>query len=236
MLKKYTPIIFLDFYSKIKYTKHNSNYLGLKTEDVFTSIYSKNSWGNNDSVSGVGSSLKHTKKIIPQLNELIDKLKITSLLDLPCGDFNWIKNIDLSKVNYLGADIVPEIITVNKKKHEQDFIKFQKINLITDKLKSFDAILIRDCFVHFSYLDIKKSLKNIKDSKSEYLITTTFTKQAINYDITTGDWRPINLEKVPFNFPPPIMLIKEQYNPNFKKEFRGKSLGIWKISELEQFI
>jgi len=229
-------LILLDFYSKLKYTKRKSRYLGLNTETVFTTIYSQNRWGNNDSVSGVGSSLNQTKEIIPQINELINKLKIRSMLDLPCGDFNWMKNVNLSELKYLGADIVEEIIITNKEKHERDNIKFKRIDLITDQFTSYDAILIRDCFVHFSYLDINKALKNIKKSGSKYLITTTFTKQRINYNITTGDWRPINLEKAPFNFPKPMLVIKEQYNVNFKKEFRAKALGVWEISELEKFI
>lgn len=53
----------------------------------------------------------------------------------------------------------------------------------------------------------------------------------LNYDIVTGDWRPINLEKAPFNFPTPMLVIEEQYDENFKKEFRAKLLAIWRIDD-----
>ena len=71
-----------------------------------------------------------------------------------------------------------------------------------------------------------------KKSKSTYLLTTTFKKQSVNYDIVTGDWRPINLLKKPFNFPKPIMVIEENSPKGYKKEWRGKSLSLWRISDL----
>jgi hypothetical protein len=83
--------------------------------------------------------------------------------------------------------------------------------------------------VHFTYRDIFLALKNIKRSNSEFFLTTTFIGIEQNEDIPTGEWRAINLQKPPFNFPAPIRLI-DDYDVNTKAR---KSLGLWRISDLE---
>jgi hypothetical protein len=37
------------------------------------------------------------------------------LLDIPCGDFNWMKLLNLG-VDYIGADIVGELIAENRRR------------------------------------------------------------------------------------------------------------------------
>jgi hypothetical protein len=233
LLKKIIPSIILDFYAKKKYSKSQSPFFNKDAKTVFTNIYNSNKWNNNESVSGIGSTIENTTKIVSVLNNVFHQLEIKTLLDIPCGDFNWIKNINLNEVNYTGADIVPELIDSNIKSYSNLTINFKELNLIKDSLPQSDLILVRDCFVHFSYDDINNSMKNICASNSKYLMVTTFTKHNLNYDITTGDWRPINLEKAPFNFPKPILIIEEQVHPEYIKETKGKSLSIWKIDDLK---
>jgi len=33
---------------------------------------------------------------------LFEELEISSILDIPCGDFNWMKEINLDKYKYIG--------------------------------------------------------------------------------------------------------------------------------------
>ena len=232
-LKKIIPSIILDFYAKKKYSKNQSPFFNKDAKTIFTNIYNSNKWNNNESVSGVGSTIENTTKIVAELNKVLVQLNIQSLLDIPCGDFNWMKNVSFDKINYTGADIVEELIDSNKKKHLNSNVNFKVLNLVENTLPQSDLILVRDCLVHFSYADINKAIQNILTSDSKYLMATTFTKHAINYDITTGDWRPINLEKTPFNFPKPILIIEEQVHPEYIKETKGKSLAIWKIDDLK---
>ena len=51
------------------------------------------------------------------------------------------------------------------------------------------------------------------------------------YDITTGEWRTLNLSLKPFSFPPPLALIDEQCSEG-EGEFRDKCLGLWRIKDL----
>ena len=200
---------------------------------VFSFIYQNNSWGNKESVSGPGSTLSATKNIRKNLPELFEKYNIKSVLDLPCGDFNWMNHMTLDGIEYLGADIITDLIENNKKKYETSSRRFKCINLLEGGLPEVDLIFVRDCLVHLSYKDIIMALNSIVNSNSKYLITTTYYKEYSNTDIITGDWRKINLQKPPFNFPNPQMLIRE-FPP--APESNDKSLGLWRIKDIKNSI
>ena len=140
-------------------------------------------------------------------------------------------------INYLGADIVESIIKKNTSKYSSELVSFTKLdvtsNVIQDK---FDLILVRDLFIHFSNADIFKSLQNIKNSHSKYLLTTNYNDTQINNDIITGSFREINLMREPFNFPKPLYEINDSGNikrPNTNILYKNKFLSLWNISNLE---
>ena len=81
---------------------------------IFTEIYESNSWTSSESRSGLGSELISTETIRKELPEVFKKFNIKSVLDIPCGDFNWMSNVDLKEVHYIGADIVENMIEDNK--------------------------------------------------------------------------------------------------------------------------
>lgn len=206
--------------------------LGRRTpEQVFSRIYHKNKWRGAESRSGKGSDLDQTKILIEELAKIFRDRNITSVLDIPCGDFNWMKHVDLSGIEYVGADIVPDLIAANNEAFGGGDLKFVVCDLISDELPRSQLIFVRDCLVHLSFEHGLQAIENIKRSGATYLLTTTFPEQSENLDIATGEWRRINLQSEPYNFPEPIMLMNENY---FKEDQRNrdKSLGLWKISDL----
>jgi len=229
-MKKFIPNWLLVWYRNIK--KNNSKFRNMNTKEVFTEIYNTNFWKSSESISGTGSEVKQTATLINDLDKLLSDMKIESVLDLPCGDFKWMQKVDLSKIDYVGADIVEELIMSNRNQYkERGNIKFKVLNLITDPLPKSDMIIVRDCLVHLSYEDIKNAIKNIKSSGSKYLLTTTFTNHRLNHDIVTGHWRPLNLQKEPFNFSSPIIIINENCTQD-NGEFKDKSMALWDISKV----
>ena len=63
-------------------------------ESVFTQIYTNNGWRNQESVSGDGSTLRETRVVRQVLPAIIARYDVQVLLDIPCGDCNWIRAID----------------------------------------------------------------------------------------------------------------------------------------------
>jgi len=203
------------------------------TEEIFTNIYKSNAWDGKNSISGKGSDVDQTKIITKELSSLFSNLNISTMLDMPCGDFYWMKNADLSNIDYTGADIVKELIQENTEKYGGGSIRFRYMNLIEDKLPKVDLIFCRDCLVHFSFADVFSALENVCNSQSEYLLTTTFTGRKDNYDILTGQWRPLNFELAPFVLPKPLRIIDEGCTED-GGAYEDKSLGLWRIADIRK--
>ena len=179
----------------------------MSIKNTFTSIYHHpTGWGSNESKSGVGSEIKSTQNLRKELLFLFLKYKINSILDVPCGDFNWFSQMDFTDIKYTGGDIVEDLITLNKIKYPN--FEFLSIDITKDFLPKNDLVMTRDCFVHLSNNNILKSIDNIKKSGSKFLLTTSFTKFHDNVDIHDGGWREVNLMIEPFNLKP-IYLINE---------------------------
>jgi len=213
------------------FEKQASKGATLSLSEIFHYIYQTNFWCGPDSVSGEGASRNQTHQIETELPALLKTLQVDVLLDLPCGDFSWMQSIKLPVSRYIGADIVPELIAENHRRYGSQRRQFMKLDLINEPLPTADLLFCRDCFVHLSIADIFSALDRIKQSQITYLLTTTFPNCQENEDITTGDWRLVNLEKPPFNFPTPLRLINEQCSESGGL-YRDKSLGLWQVQNL----
>src|SRR3954471_18881233 len=86
---------------------------GQSIEEIFTTYYRENVWINDESVSGDGSTLEYTKNLRQELPLLFETLQINSILDAPCGDFNWFREVSRGPISYVGGDIVPDLIQRN---------------------------------------------------------------------------------------------------------------------------
>lgn len=168
--------------------------------EVFQYIYVKKIWqGSKRTRSGGGSTLENTRGIRKQLPRLLAQYNIRTLLDVPCGDFYWMKEVPLKDVNYIGGDIVKELIEVNRRTYDLSGVSFDHINLIEDKLPDADLLICRDCFVHLSLENISRCLENVRSSKLKYMLVTSFVDTSENEDILTGEWRRVNMEVAPFH-------------------------------------
>lgn len=193
---------------------------------TFREILRTNHWAG-ESVSGKGSTDDQTRALRAALPPFLARLGVRTLLDVPCGDGDWIASLPLPGVRYIGGDLLPELVERNQARHAAPDRHYQTIDLLTTPLPAADLLLCRDCLVHLSYADIELALANIRRSPVTWLLTTTFPDERENRDITTGDWRPLNLERHPFNFPPPVALLVEECTEG-DGVFRDKSLGLWR--------
>ena len=195
----------------------------LKT--VFSEIYHNNTWNDSESASGRGSTLARTAVIRTELPALLRRLKVASVLDAACGDFNWMRLVELPDIKYIGADIVPELIANHQRLYGGSGRVFMIADISRDRLPQVDAILSREFLIHLSFARIRRVLSNFRKSGAEYLLCTTHTTIRENIDCPDGGWRSLNLQLSPFNFPAPLELIVEDGD-------LGKCLGVWRLREL----
>ncbi|MDR2829780.1 MAG: class I SAM-dependent methyltransferase [Methanobrevibacter sp.] len=195
----------------------------------FAKIYEKNIFGSFESKSRPGSELIKTSKIRELLPQLFQKYKIKSLLDAPCGDFNWMKTLNLDNIDYLGVDIVKDLIEDNTKYYSKPHIKFKKMDVRFDTLPKVDLILCRDLLQHLPTSDIFDVLDSFKKSKSKYLLIGSYPKTIRNWDISLGGFMPINLLKKPFLLGEPLLKIKE----NNDGYLTDRYLYLYKINDLQ---
>ena len=197
---------------------------------LFQEVYRRNHWGSTESVSGPGSTLEATEDIRRELPDYWKRLGVRNLVDMPCGDFNWMRSIVHHLDRYQGIDVVPEIIERNGQL-DVPGTHFRVGNLLKDPIPEADAILVRDCLVHFSYRDIKRALANIRRSRIQYLFTTTYPDEE-NRDYHSGSWwRPLNLVAPPFSFPDPLSYIDDGWSAGAGRR-HTKKLGVWPISAI----
>ena len=201
----------------------------LNRNGIFEDWCRRNENRSLESKSGPGSSLSQTHILRAELERLIGELRITSLLDIPCGDFNWMKDVNLGDVRYIGADILGDVIAENRKKYGSSAREFRLLDLTRDRIPRTDLILCRDCLPHLSYRLIRKALAAVKRSGARYFLTTTYPAHSENLDIYTGNWRPLCLTALPFKFPPPLRSIDEQCP---QEGCQDKSLALWAVEDI----
>ena len=203
----------------------------LDAASAFGYAYRRNLWGGADTPSGAGSSVAHTSTVAARLPGLLHRLEARTLLDLPCGTCHWMVRVDLAGVRYIGADIVPEVVDEAQRRCGAPDRQFLVLDLIRSDLPPADVLLCRDCLVHLSFADIANAIENVRRSAITYLLATTFTNEQGFRDIVTGDWRPLNLQRPPFSFPPPLELLMEDCTEH-DGAFADKALGLWRVRDL----
>ena len=193
-------------------------------KDRFKSIYAQRFWSSEESISGTGSTEHFTQNLRSWLPEVVARYDIQSIVDAPCGDFNWMRlTLPDMDVTYTGMDIVDALIAENTKNYTDEGISFAVTDICADPLPPCDLLIVRDCLFHLSFRDINRFLKNIATLDYKYLLTTTHLVEADhrNKDIATGDFRLIDLMATPFNFPAVAILDRVEDYPeghNVKRE------------------
>lgn len=203
----------------------------MDVKSKFTKVYEDNIFGGEESRSGEGSNLEQTRVIREELPKLLADLKIMTMLDAPCGDWNWMRATDLGSTKYTGVDIVEPLIESNRVKYGSPTVQFACLDIANEELPRADLIFSRDCLVHLSFEDAFKVLRNFQRSGATYLLTTTFADRKSNADLGRRFWRPLNKQVSPFNFPAPLRTINERCTEG-GGGFADKSLGLWALKDI----
>jgi SAM-dependent methyltransferase len=196
----------------------------------FSAIYKNRVWLNDrqsGSLSGLGSELESTKSIRQRIPDLLESLGSRVVLDVGCGDFNWMKEVQV-RCTYIGADIVREVIEANSAIYGSQNRTFQVLDATCDPLPAADTVLCREVLFHLSFRDVWLLVENVRKSGASFLIATNDSALTLNADIVSGDCRTLNLQRPPFSFPSPVLAIPDDC------VVPGRILAVWKVSALPQ--
>ncbi len=233
-LKSYYILLFLPFFFVTIYCSNKP------LEKVFTDIFKSNVWAyESETVSGVGASLHYTENMRKELSALIKKYNIKTILDMGCGDFNWMKHVISDDITYIGMDVVKEIIENNSAKYATHTISFIHDEVSTAQLPRVDLIICRDIIPHLSYQWAMLLLKNIKQSGSKYVLLTTYgdeareNKNLTEQEIGVANY-PVTMQKLPFNLGEPLDLFNENCPYPYFGITPDKVLGLWDAEDLDK--
>lgn len=207
---------------------HELRFRRTSRQDVFTRVYESTAWGSQESGSGTASELRATGNVREWLPDVLSRLGAKSLLDAPCGDWNWMQHVDLSGLDeYYGVDIVQPVIEQNAAKFGGPHRHFAVADLTCDTLPQADAILCRDALVHVSYQDAAKILVGFAATGATWLLLNTYPEVSRNRNQFTGHrWRRLNFRLEPFGFPEPLEMVPDGGDVD------PSQLSVWRLPEL----
>lgn len=201
-------------------------------ESIFTS--NGHLYGRVDidtySVCGCGSQLdSSTENLRTNLYSFLKKHKINSIADIPCGDYWWMRYVDLHDISYVGGDIITAQVQKLREKFPDK--EFKRLDIRIDKLPDVDLLFCRDCLFHFSEIDKRKALNNYATSGIKYILMSNHPESINNVDIKTGDFGHINWQLAPWSFSAPIDKL---YDSN--KGYDTKELQLYTREQITNYL
>jgi hypothetical protein len=196
--------------------------------EVFRHHYEVNKWGNEESVSGAGSTIRYTENIRKMIPKLVGELGVLVILDAPCGDYHWFRMIDWeTEITYIGGDIVEPLVERNRSLYGKENTRFINLDIVHDDLPSADLWLCRDCLFHLSNRDALLVMNNFLQSDIRYLLTSTHPNCRRNRDTRTGSFRLLNLQLPPFSLGEPLRVMDD-----WIEGFPVRQLALWEQEAL----
>lgn len=197
----------------------------------FATIYRTGVWQCGDSAapsSGLGSTLEVTEPLRHALPGLVRELDVRTLLDIGCGDYTWMRDVELG-CDYVGIDIVESVIEAN----HAAFSGPSRTFLLTDAVEGLgelraDLVLCREVLFHLSFADARALLRNALATGCTHLLLTSDDATVFNSDIESGDFRVVNLRQRPFSLPEPARRIEDS------RLVEGRYLGLWSAAAVRR--
>lgn len=210
----------LNYFIKQSFQNIGSRVEKITNQQTFEDIYNNKIWNDghdNIPLSGPGSSLANSLKCSQLLDTFIYEHNCKSVLDLGCGDLNWITKSHFfndTSFEYTGVDVVSTLIHIHSKTYPnktficKDLVKWNDIGFQS-------IIILRDVIFHLKNNEIRKIFRNIKH-KFDYLLITNCLNNT-NTDFF-DKWRfsQRNIHMAPFNISRnyEIMINESKFNRN----------------------
>ena len=200
-------------------------------KNVFETIAATNHWGSVESVSGLGSTLSYTYNLRHELAGFLRDFKVKTLFDAPCGDFNWMRAVDVPDgMTYIGGDIAAPIVEANAAKYTSETRRFVEFDITKDAFPEADLWFCRDCLFHLPFALIVRALRGFCRSNIPFVMMTTHlnTTNFENRDIKAGDFRLLDFHLAPFNLPRDVLYLF----PDYVYSFPRREMCVWSREQI----
>ena len=157
--------------------------------EQFEKIYKNKEWGKSrlypkHGGSGMGSSVEYLRGLISVLQEYILERKISSFLDIGCGECEWQRTINWEQLNckYIGIELLPDLV----KRVSSDLAGRKNMTLIQGdclqmSLPKTDVVFIKEVFQHWPI--------HLTNNLLEKLCTTSTNCLTYNCDASSSFFR-----------------------------------------------
>lgn len=145
--------------------------------ETFSNIYRTGAWSEQFSMplSGPGSTVENSLPVIDIITTLHAEGSISSILDVGCGDLEWIQSVEpirTRKLRYYGLDLVPEVIERNKAHHS--WFRGACENALECRKFDADLVLIKDVAFHMTNPQISQLLEILRRSTWRYCLLSCY--------------------------------------------------------------
>lgn len=162
---------------------------------AFSAIYERNTWGAG---SGVGSMREHVQPYVVMLQRFLRDYEIASVVDLGCGDWQFAQLIDWGGVQYLGLDVVEDVVEANRAKFATDSIDFD-VARFGKPLPPADLVVCKDVLQHLPLAFVSHYLSEFRKRYEHVLVTNdVYPDEWTNVEIAAGAGRAIRPDLEPF--------------------------------------
>jgi SAM-dependent methyltransferase len=193
---------------------------GKSPREIFTAIYREGRWGGTAGAfhSGSGSGVEHADRYAEAVKSFIRERGVRSVVDLGCGDFRVGARLLDVNVDYIGVDVVEDLVRRNQAEHGGARVRFRCLDAIEEPPPPADLCLVRQVLQHLSNAQIASVLANLgrfryvlvtEHYPSPSLARTPNLDKPCGADVRIYDGSAVELDRPPFNVRVTGMLLDE---------------------------
>ena len=215
LLKVLLPKSLIRLIKRSRQRAQDSRNASRSVREVFSEIYREGHWGTrSDGGLCSGSGSVNQSITAPYIEMITDYLNAVgrdkTLVDLGCGDLEVGRNfLDLC-AEYVGVDVVPDLIEQHKSTYQGHNARFLCVDIIEDNLPDGDICFVRQVLQHLSNKQIAHILVKLRKYKVCFITEHYPTDNPSiipNKDIVHGSRirvyanSGVYLDKPPFHIP-----------------------------------
>ena len=163
-LRSLLPTSLLRLINEMRFWSYRRRFRALGRRETFEAIYREHLFGTIPGerfYSGNGSVGRFNDSYCESAAQLIREKGISSIVDLGCGDFRIGARLAPLVTDYVGVDIVPDLIEHNRREYGSKHVSFTCLDIVEDPLPKGDLCLVRQVLQHLNNAEITKVLSKL---------------------------------------------------------------------------